>query len=568
MSSFPNKEEIEKSADGGGAIVARVISSLDERLRTALEFFSLPHWVDDAVLRRTALEQHPGMAELAQLKDLGLIELWNEGVLAVRSPIRSAVLERVTSEHPDTYLELSGVFARAFRAVAKTGGDVFHHIESVFHSLVSERGSAEAQLLADGVTWKSEPFFAFGALARIISVAEERQKQGLLSEQGKTILTLLQLFNPQSALTALKEATVLEGLEKRSPPSPLFTAELLLRVGLNQIVLGRPAHAREVLTDALSQFRELQVRRGEGDALRAIGRAALREDNLQMAKDYFGQARRIFDELGLRLSAAYCEKSLGETAFYLGDFASANAQFQSVLKVFEGSNAGLAEANTRVVYSQLLAMMAHYSAAHRHLGRAQQIYQAIDNKLGIGNCLKNAGVALFEAGEYSEARKQLAEAQKFYAEWGSITGRANCMLWTAACVTRETPSLEALALLDQADRLFAQSGERFGWALAKRERGLALMALQQPANAIGWLTEAERAFHEAGNSVEELAATVAKETAAAAAGLLATESRAEVIATGRRAYKYFLEIGHRRYSQEAANLVKVMAEDQNMNGPI
>jgi tetratricopeptide (TPR) repeat protein len=545
----------EDGADGEFKVLESLIGTLERPLLETLEFFCLPHWVDRGVLDQVRSEPLCDDKSLQVLAERGLIEVWGDGAQAVRGIIRRPMLTRMARDDRAKYTRLSAIFANAFAAMADGDGDVFHHIESVFHRLACDPDAGTQQLLADGITWKSEPFHAFEALSRLIAAAREQKERGFLSPWGDSILTLLTLYSPDSAPTARDEEIILDGLRLRAHPDELFVAELSLRLGLNHIVRGRTAAAHEPLCKALQYFGAQNLRRGEGDALRAIGRTALREDKLESAKEYFTQARDLFVSLGLVNSAAYCIKALGETDFYLGRYASAELQFRKALNTFDANDVGLAAANTRVVYSQLLSAKGQFSAAQEQISRAQKVYSEIGNDLGVGNCLKNSAVALFEAGDYTSAQKQLTEAYSAYQKWGSSSGAAACMLWSAACTTRVRPDQSALALLARADELYRDSGDRFGQASVHREQGIALVALEKPTEGISKLIDAEREFNTVGNAVEALSTAVARGLATLAHGMIEPQARHEVTETAKHAYRLFNDIGHRRYRQDSVELL-------------
>jgi tetratricopeptide (TPR) repeat protein len=548
----------EDTGESERALVERITEALPPPARTALEYFSLPHWVDDRVLERLKAKDE-GIPTLGAVNDYGLLEQWTDGARAVRGVVRRYVLERMAAERPEEFRRRSAVLAAVFSDVAEHGGDVFHHIESVYHGLVADPDRGTAQLLADGIAWKSEPFNAFEPLAALVMVAREQQERGLLSSRAGDVLALLRLYVPGGVKSAREEEEILDGLNARIPPGGLFAAELYLRLGMNRIVRGRTEEARKLLDSALTRFRELGIRRGEGDALRALGRAALRADDLGAARHYFTEAQVIFSKLGLKMSAAQCVKSLGETALYLGHYSAAERMFEEALASFTATDGHLGEANTRVVYSQLLAACARFPAAHQHISLAKETYVAINNGLGIGNCLKNSGVALFEAEQYGEARKTLAEAEIAYSQWGSASGLANCNLWTAACLTRERRPDAALPLLDSAVILFSDIGDRYGKASAWREQGIALTQSGDFPEAIVRLDQAEREFSDVGNKVEALAAAVAHGMAVIRAGSARTDTRRELASIADRARQTFAAIGHRRHLREAEELREAVA---------
>jgi tetratricopeptide (TPR) repeat protein len=548
-------EYAESGKKSGDPDVELMLSGLPVEARELLVFLSPPHWIDDAVLRRVSYDKKTIVPDALEfLEKNGLIERWSDGSRAVRGVVRRHLLDILATQTPDHYRSLAGTFAEAFAETAANGGDVYHHIESVFHRLAADPSKGEVQLLSDGIAWKSEPLNAFEALARLIDAAREQQKRGFLSERAVAIALLLQLYLPRPVKSALEEEQILRDLAARTDLGPLFAAEVALRSGLNDIIRGRIFDASKRLGEAYVGFRKLKLVRGEGDALRALGRTALREDNLASAHRYFTRALKVFRLAELNGSAAHCVKSLAETTFYLGNFPSAETRFKEALTAFQNIGGSLGEANTRVVYSQLLAARAQFVEAHNEIEQARRVYTTIDQGLGLGNCLKNDGVAFFEAERYIEAMEKLAEARRAYAEWGSISGDANCDLWSAACLIRQGQPQAALPRLDRAIDMFLGIGDRFGQASVRREQGVALSSLGNVIEAMDKLEAAEQEFLAIGNVVEATATAVTRGFVAGMAGFSDGQDRAHFLGVARRAQRTFKRAGHVRRLREAEEL--------------
>jgi tetratricopeptide (TPR) repeat protein len=549
-------EEVEK------VLITRIIGRIhDVEARTAIICLSVPHWFDDGVLKRLQSgDLGTDLIEgVSELEHLPLIEQWSDGSRAVIAPVRRVILDRMCSEDLSRYKRLSTTFAEIFDDIAEHGGDVFDHIESVFHRLVADPDRGAELLLADGITWKSDPLFAFDALGRLVKVAKEQRERGILSERASCVLQLLELYLPDRRKTALEEEKILTALqESTAVTGDLFQAELLLRLGLAKLILGQTNDARQVFGKSLSSFQRVPLRRGEADALRALGRTALKDDNLSEAQHSFEQALNIFQDIDLKLSATHCVKSLAETSFYQGRISPAEDLFKAALEGFNEIDGQLGEANTRVVYSQLLTARGQFEPAQEHLDRATTIYEAVDHGLGVGNCFKNKGIVLFEQERYDEARRQLGEAASLYDKWGSASGQANCKLWMAACETRQGRPEAALPLLEQAGKTFARIGDRFGQASVLREQALAHARRGEYKSAIQILQDAITGFQSAGNEIEVLATSVALGRAATEAGFPPPYTPSAVAEIAANAEQTFQAIGFHRHSREAGALSQML----------
>jgi tetratricopeptide (TPR) repeat protein len=551
-------------------LLRRTVDQLSGPARKLIETLSYPHWFEEPMLRRLAakLEINESFVDVITRSDgWGLIERWNDGAFAVLAPVRELLLKSAAAELPDQYRARSLLFADAFEELAFNGGDVFDHAEAVYHRLVAEPERGDQLMLADGITWKSEPLFAFDALKRLVSGAQEQQKRGMLSERAGRYTSLLTLYLPAAGNTARAEQQILQHLAEFEPDDDLYEAELRLRLGLALLSLGSIAEAIGHFREAEKLFGEAGNSRGRADAMRSLGRAALREDRLDDAQGLFKSAREIFASLGLSVSCAHCNKALAETAFYRGSCNNAEEGFELALAGFVATRSHLGEANTRVVYSQLLSARAELVEAHKQLDIAGSTYLTIGHRLGSANCLKNRAVALFEGERYDEALGILHDAVGMYTEWGSISGRANCFLWMGACHTRLGRADSSVSLLDEADRHFGQIGERYGRASAMRERGIALLALGQPLDAIRPLELSRDEFLSVGNPVEALAASVALGHAAARANFPSPLTRKAIHELASEAVNTFAAIGFRRYQREADRLAIRSSEPSSITQP-
>ncbi|MBZ9662991.1 hypothetical protein LB523_28490 [Mesorhizobium sp. ESP-6-4] len=555
--------------DGQRELLRHTLERLPTSARKALEILSFPHWFDDFALEHLVTEGGLDVQlalEIRESKGWGLIERWSDGAFAVIAPVRGLVLDGAALD-PQSYRKRSLLFADVFHALACNGGDVFDHAESVYHRLAAEPERGAELILADGITWKSEPLFALDALERLVAGAREQQRRGFLSERAGRYTELLELYLPRADNTARAEEQVLRRLLKDESGVDLFEAELRLRLGLAVLSGGGTVEARHLFEAAKALFGKANSARGEADALRSLGRAALRADQLMDAHQMFVSARAMFNALGLTISSTHCVKALAETEFYRGLWNDAEPLFKRALSDFVAVGSYLGEANTRVVYSQLLAARAEIAAAHQHIDRATEVYDTIGHRLGLANCLKNRAVALFENEQYEQASETLAAAFESYERWGSASGRANCRLWSAACQTRLGHPEKAFPLLDEAAEAFESIGERFGQASVLREQGLATLANGQPRDALKPLQQSRANFLAVGNEVDARVAAVALGRAAVAAGLPSPFTRESLYALAVDAANTFRSIGFQRQLREAEGLIGLTDTNRAMPTP-
>jgi tetratricopeptide (TPR) repeat protein len=520
----------------------------------ALSLLSVPHWFDQRIVQQLGERMPAAWQEtIDTLAEFDLVERWPDGTWAVPVTVRSPALGSLDSKQ---LIAFSAIYASILEERAHSGGDVFDLIEAVYHRLACEPDKGSEALIDLGLELKSEPLFAFEALARLLAHGREQDARIRLGDEARLALDFLELFLPARRRTAREEQKLLAAMrEAPTLKRPALLGEVLLRSGLAELNLGTTRDAEDLFMRAHDVFTAIDSSRGAAEAWRALGRAALKRDDAKSATGQFQRALEIFSGLGLTLSAAHCTRSLAETALFRGDLHTANRLFEEALAVFERKGGFLGEANTRVTFSQLLSVRAAFTAAQTHLSLARNIYASIEQGQGLANCLKNEGFLLFEQGRYEEAEVKLGEAAERYETWGSASGEASCRLWTAACETRAGRPGVALPLLREARAGFEAVGDVFGQATAFREEGRAYEAFGRPNSALDSLEQALRLFARIENEAE-LAATDVLITKVQS-GL--SESRHGEELAGRimvvnRAIALFEDRGFARYLAEARDV--------------
>jgi tetratricopeptide (TPR) repeat protein len=132
--------------------------------------------------------------------------------------------------------------------------------------------------------------------------------------------------------------------------------------------------ARSLLVVAARIRRRLGDRLGEANALRYLGRLALRRDHLDDVADHLGKALVIYRDIDLRLGEAHTLKELGRLALRRD----------------------------------------HLDDAADHLGKALVIYRDIDDRLGGANTLHDLGRLALKCENLDLAARRLATAEGIY----------------------------------------------------------------------------------------------------------------------------------------------------------
>lgn len=547
--------------DRGAEFIKAVDERIGRRSATALRWLSVPHWISAEIIEELAgLEQDIDWNEaISDLSGYDLVERWQDSSWAVPNDVRGLVLRSVDRFQ---YVELSGIYARILGRVADNGGDIFDRVEETYHTLAYEPLRGLGMLVELGLDLKSEPLFAYDVLGKLADKGREQYSRLGETEASTIALDFFDLFRPGYRRRPREEAEILgKALSSAEWPNSRLRGEICLRYGLALLNLGSTSEAESKFNEALGIFINSGFSHGVADALRALGRAAFKQDMLGIASDRFLQARNISSELNLTISATHCTKSLAEISLFRGDLVMAGALLDEALQGFQEQGGFLGEANTRVALSQLLSMHGAFGSAQSHLDLASAIYSAVDQGQGIANCLKNEGFLHFERGQYSEAIQKLSEAAGLYERWGSASGEAGCKLWTAACEIRAGSPERGLQLLSDAQNGFRKVGDLFGQATSLREEGLALAALGRIQPSLDSLNQAERVFSAIGNQVEITATLIARGKILVRSRRISEEDRTLLVQQVGRAIELFTDLGCARFLYEAQELARLLEFD-------
>lgn len=219
---------------------------------------------------------------------------------------------------------------------------------------------------------------------------------------------------------------------------------------------------------ALELFRIIENRPAAAGALQSLGRIAMNQHALTLAKTYLEESAQLLGEFGdtFEFNEALCD--LGLLAYLQEDFASARAYHEKSLSVFRkvGNVAGIEMALNRL--ADVARAQNKYEEAGNLYNEAFAIYRETGDKDEIASLLHNLGYVAEHRGDQAEALSHFREALKLQCELDNQAGIAECLAGVAAVLTARGGPMERAARL-------------FGAAESVREKAGAVL---WPANAM------------------------------------------------------------------------------------
>jgi tetratricopeptide (TPR) repeat protein len=515
----------------------------------------VPHWLDADIRDQVALsEPAAGAVALDALVARGLATS-SGTTFSIHPMVRAYLLDGLAKSDAARLRELSRPYAALFLSRSQATFEVA--AEGIYHTLAVDPDGAATLLLNAALTWKDEPLFAFDAVDRLAANAIEQRDRGLLGAAAAPYITFVELMVPRRRPAAADEAKILAGLLASVQAEGELEPYLKLRLGQVQLNVGEIDEALGHLRSALSAFTARGDERRQGEALRAIGRAAVRQDRYADARRCFDSAAEIFTRHGLRSARTHCTEALAQIDFYQGDYRAAARGLAQALDGFRETGAAIGEANTRILLSQLLALQGHFAESEVHIEAARAIYTPLNQRLGLANAMKASGVLAHERGDYAAAIDRYRAAKAEYG--GSRIGRANCDMLSASSLIECGETDEAAKLLGEAAAVFAAMEDRFSLGVARQELGLLDERRLALSSALATLAATIREFDALPNPVEAAISRVAAGRVAVKLGFPDGFSSAEVAQIARSAEAVLEANGVPRRLKQARELMTMLA---------
>lgn len=281
-------------------------------------------------------------------------------------------------------------------------------------------------------------------------------------------------------------------------------AVLLVELGQLRYEQDRFGEAQQVLTDAVTRFRDLGDARGQASALSALGLACRDQGYLPEAQHFLAQASALCRDLGDDRAVGHCERLVGSVHLERGDFALADEALATAVAAYRriGSRRGEALAlRTTGLAAQARGL---YADAARAFGTALGLLQELGDTKLAAYCQRGLAKTYLRTGRLAEAREPLEDALAVHRASGDRWGEAMVMR-TLGELDLAAGRLEldagrpdpAAGRLADADRWLAAALETF------RSQGTALFSartlrdIAEVARARGDLAAADVALREA-----------------------------------------------------------------------
>ncbi|MBD2086997.1 tetratricopeptide repeat protein [Trichocoleus sp. ST-U3] len=189
----------------------------------------------------------------------------------------------------------------------------------------------------------------------------------------------------------------------QTPDARKAEADQLLVQGIQQAQTSQFEAALQSWQQALSLYREIKNRLGEGQSLGNLGNAYRYLGDYAKAIDYHQQSLAIMREIKDRLGEGKSLGNLGNAYDSLGDYAKAIEYHQQYLAITREIKDRLGEGgalgNLGVTYKNL----GDYAKAIDYYQQSLAIKREIKDRLGEGASLANLGNAYFYLGDYAKA---------------------------------------------------------------------------------------------------------------------------------------------------------------------
>jgi len=274
-------------------------------------------------------------------------------------------------------------------------------------------------------------------------------------------------------------------------------ADILWKVGGLHQDLGEYGQARQAYGEALEIKQQLGDRAGVATSLHNLGNVAYLQGDYPEARRLYQESLAIKQQLGDRAGVAKTLHQLGLLAQATGDYPEARRLYQESLAIAQqlGDRAGVAQ--TLHQLGMLAQDTGDYAEARRLYQESLAIKQQLGDRAGVAKTLHQLGLLAQDTGDYPEARRLYQESLAIAQQLGDRAGVATTLhqLGMLAQDTGDYP--EARRLYQESLAIAQQLGDRAGVATTLHQLGML-------AKEDGNLEEAQRLFAESLATLEAL----------------------------------------------------------------
>jgi CHAT domain-containing protein/tetratricopeptide (TPR) repeat protein len=252
----------------------------------------------------------------------------------------------------------------------------------------------------------------------------------------------------------------------------------------------KPTEGLSKFKEALSTFRTVQDRRGEGLTLTMLGAVAATTGDAQSALNYFTDALTLARAAGDRAAEATTLNQIALVYHTLGDHAHALEHFQQSFAVSQSLNDNRAAAYTLVRIGLLYEARAERQRAIDTFQQALPLFRLAQDRRGEAYALNNLGVLFDEANEHGPAHEYYDRAMLLFRQIGDCNELAAPLSNLALESIDTGDQAKALGYLTQALDIQRSIGDRRGEATTLNNIGFVYNSLGQRQKALTYFAQA------------------------------------------------------------------------------
>ena len=274
-------------------------------------------------------------------------------------------------------------------------------------------------------------------------------------------------------------------------------------LGLAYDSLGNYAQAIDLYQQVLAIARDIGDRAGEGNTLGNWGRAYKNLGNYAQAIDLHQQHLAIARDIGDRAGEGNALSGLGIAYYSLGDYAQAIDFYQQHLaiarEISDRAGEGIVLGNLGAAYNSL----GDYAKAIDFSQQALAIFRDIGDRSGEGNALGNLGVAYYSLRNYAKAIDFHQQYLAIARDIGDRAGEGGALGNLGNAYDSLGDTAQAIDFHQQTLAIFRDIGDRAGEGGALGNLGNAYASLGDTAQAIDFYQQHRAIAREIGDRAGE-----------------------------------------------------------------
>jgi CHAT domain-containing protein len=270
----------------------------------------------------------------------------------------------------------------------------------------------------------------------------------------------------------------------QTPDARKAEADRLNQQGIQQCQTGQCEAALQSFQQALTIYREIKDRLGEGQSLGNLGNAYFFLGDYAKAIEYQQQTLAIAREIKNRKGEGTSLGNLGLAYNALGDYPKAIEYQQQSLAIFREIKDRLGEGNALGNLGSAYNDLGNYPKAIEYHQQCLALAREIKDRLGEGQSLGNLGNAYYSLGDYAQAIEYHQQSLVIAREIGDKSGEGNALGNLGAAYNALGDYAKAIEYYQQSLAIAREIKNRQGEEAALGNLGAAYNALGDYTKAI------------------------------------------------------------------------------------